>query len=79
MVQEEDSLVYKVEDIQRMLNVGRSAIYEGLRMKIIPCLRLGRRYVIPRAAFHRWLDESTATNGAAPSKSCPFCRPSKQS
>ena len=61
MANKENSLVYEVKDIQRLLGVSRSLAYENLRMKIIPCLRLGRRYVIPKAAFHRWLDESTST------------------
>lgn len=69
MEQEEGKLVYTVGEVQHMLGVSRSVVYENLHTGKIPCLRLGRRFVIPRVAFHRWLDESTATTGIAPSKS----------
>ena len=58
MATDVESLVYTVAEVQRMLGVSRAVVYECLHAGIIPCLRLGRRFVIPRAAFHRWLEES---------------------
>lgn len=77
MVKEEEKLVYTVEEVQRMLGVSLSVVYENLHAGRIPYLRLGRRFVIPRTAFHKWLDESTSTNKAVHSNPCPFCRPMK--
>jgi len=56
MTQETGKLVYSVKEVQGILGAGKSLVYEGLRMKIIPSLRIGRRYLIPKEAFHRWLD-----------------------
>jgi excisionase family DNA binding protein len=53
-----ERLVYTVPDVQHMLGVSRAVVYEGLHAGIIPCLKLGRRYVIPRKAFHEWLETS---------------------
>jgi excisionase family DNA binding protein len=58
MSQYSGSLVYSVAELQQMLGVSRSVIYECLRAGIIPCLKLGRRYIIPKVAFHKWLEES---------------------
>ena len=58
MATDVESLVYTAGEVQRMLGVSRAVVYESLRTGIIPCLRLGKRYVIPRTAFHRWLEVS---------------------
>lgn len=57
MIQETVRLVYTVKEVQEILGAGKSLVYEGLRQKIIPSLKIGRRYFIPKEGFQRWLNE----------------------
>jgi excisionase family DNA binding protein len=50
------SSVYdSVDDLAVELGVNRRAVYEGLKANRIPHIRLGRRYILPRAAISAWL------------------------
>jgi excisionase family DNA binding protein len=44
-----------VEEVGSYLGLGRSATYEALRRGDIPHLRIGRRFLVPRAALDRLL------------------------
>jgi excisionase family DNA binding protein len=44
-----------VEELTEYLGIGRQAAYQALRRGQVPCLRLGRRFIIPRAAVDEWL------------------------
>ena len=48
-------LCYKPQWLAQRLGVSLAAIYAGLRRGTIPSIRLGKRYVIPRAAIDDWL------------------------
>ena len=37
--------------------LGRAAFYAALRRKEIPSLRLGRKFLLPRAAIERFLED----------------------
>lgn len=43
-----------VLEIARRLNIGRLAVYSMLEQRIIPGLRLGRRWIITRQAYMTW-------------------------
>ena len=43
-----------VEEIARRLDVGRMAVYLLLERKILPGIRLGRRWIITRHAYEQW-------------------------
>jgi len=43
-----------VQDIARLLNIGRLAVYEMLEREIIPGIRVGRRWIITRHAYEHW-------------------------
>jgi len=43
-----------VEEIARRLDIGRIAVYTMLEKKMIPAIRLGRRWIITRHAFEEW-------------------------
>ena len=48
--------------------MGRAAFYAALRRKELPSLRLGRKFLIPRAAIEKFLENcgaSTAGGNAA--------------
>lgn len=46
---------YTPEELRDVLPLGRSQIYKMLADGHIPSLRLGKKFVIPRAAFDAWL------------------------
>lgn len=38
------------------LPIRRTLFYQLLRQGVIPSLRLGKKYIIPKAAFEKWLE-----------------------
>ena len=50
--------VYSANELTRELCVSRTAIYAGLRAGTIPSIRLGRRFILPRAAILSWLQSA---------------------
>lgn len=55
-----DRLVYTVTEAAGVLGISRGAAYEQVRAGVIPSRRLGRRWVIPKAQLHSWLDGGNA-------------------
>jgi excisionase family DNA binding protein len=51
--------VYTVVEVAQLLSLSRGTAYSLVREGTIPALRLGGRWVIPRARFHTWLDSLT--------------------
>jgi excisionase family DNA binding protein len=48
--------VYRdVNELAQALGVSRLTVYAGLRSGVIPHLRLGRLYILPRSAIAEWL------------------------
>jgi excisionase family DNA binding protein len=48
--------VYRnVDELARELGLGRLTVYGALRDGTIPSIRVGRRYLLPRAAIQEWL------------------------
>jgi excisionase family DNA binding protein len=43
-----------VEQIARRLEIGRLAVYAMLEQRVIPGIRLGRRWIITRHAYEHW-------------------------
>jgi len=46
-----------VEEAARVLGISRSSAYGAARRGELPIVRIGRRYVVPRAALERLLDQ----------------------
>jgi excisionase family DNA binding protein len=44
-----------VGELARELGLGRLTVYTALRNGTIPSIRVGKRYVLPRAAISEWL------------------------
>jgi excisionase family DNA binding protein len=44
-----------VDELARELGLGRLTVYAALRNGTIPSIRIGKRYVLPRAAIAEWL------------------------
>lgn len=47
--------VYTVEDIQKLLNIGRKQAYELANSGKFPAKKLQRKILIPRRTFDDWL------------------------
>lgn len=54
--------VYEVEDIQEILNIGRTKVYAFIQevyktQKPFKVIKIGNVYRIPKVSFDRWLDD----------------------
>lgn len=56
---------YKVPEAARVAGSGPAAIRKGIASGLIPHIRLGRNILIPKRAFHQWLDSCGQMEGAA--------------
>jgi excisionase family DNA binding protein len=56
-----DTLTYSVDEVAAQLGVARSVAYEAVRSGLIPAIRVGRRWLVPRRRFHDWLDGRNTT------------------
>ena len=45
-----------VEEAGSVLRLGRNSMYEGIRRKEIPAIKIGRRLLVPKAAIERLLN-----------------------
>jgi excisionase family DNA binding protein len=43
-----------ISEIANRLSVGRLAVYTMLEQGLLPGIRLGRRWIVTRAAFETW-------------------------
>jgi excisionase family DNA binding protein len=57
-----ERLTYTVLEVGRLLGISRGAAYEGVASGEIPSIRIGRRLLVPRAAFNRLLDLKDAND-----------------
>ncbi len=56
---EEECRCYTVQDLQKILNVTRSTVYELLKRKEFSWIQIGNgRYRISKKSFDAWLDEN---------------------
>lgn len=51
----ENRLTYTVAEAAAMLGIGINTAYEALKRGEIPSVRLGRRLLVPKAAFESFL------------------------
>lgn len=51
----EDRAVYNVREIAKLLNINVPRAYELTKQKDFPAIRIGKRILIPKAAFEDWL------------------------
>ena len=40
--------VVTIDQLQKMLNIGRNSVYELLKNNVIKSVRVGKRYIIPK-------------------------------
>lgn len=55
-------LTLSVEETAKALGIGKDAAYEGIRTGAIPCVRIGRRILVPRVALEQMLTAACVGN-----------------
>ncbi len=48
--------VLTIEDLKEILNIGRGSVYDLLNRGVIPALRIGRNWKIPKSAVIEYLN-----------------------
>ena len=51
---------YSVEDIQRLLGIGRNSAYKLVADKDFPAIYVGNRIIIPADLFQEWISKQAA-------------------
>ena len=50
--------MYDIKDVQRILKIGRNNVYKLLKLPTFPVIKIGNKYIIPRAEFEQWVHKS---------------------
>ena len=56
-------LTLKADQVAAVLGISRANAYTLLRREDFPTLRIGKRMLVPRDRFIRWIEENTQTQG----------------
>lgn len=56
-----NALTYNVDEVAVLLQISRGVAYQQVREGNIPAVRMGRRWVVPQARFHAWLNGEVTT------------------
>ena len=60
---ENNKLTLTVEQTADALGIGRSLCYDSVRRGEIPSVRIGKRYLVPKAAIEKMLSGAGCTGG----------------
>jgi excisionase family DNA binding protein len=60
-----EPIVLTVAEVAQILRIGRISAYQAVERGDVPSIRIGRRILIPRAAFESWLTSKPVTKPAA--------------
>lgn len=58
-----ERMIYTVCEIAVILGIGKNAAYDLMHQEGFPSVRVGRRVIVPKEAFARWLDEQAQKAG----------------
>jgi excisionase family DNA binding protein len=58
--EEDGRLVYDVPEAGAMLGLTRNASYEAAKRGDLPTIKIGKLIRVPKAAFHRMLEQASA-------------------
>ncbi len=59
-----------VEEAAKVLGISRNAAYSGARTGLLPVIRFGKRYLVPRVALERMLSMEGRQDGHAEASPC---------
>ncbi len=51
--------ILTVDEAADYLRLGRSSVYDAIKQRIIPGVRIGRRILVPKAGLHHLMDGNT--------------------
>ena len=57
-----DKRTLSIPEAGKALGIGRSATYEAARTGQLPTIRIGKRLLVPMAAFERFLEQARGPN-----------------
>lgn len=52
-----ETKVYKIEEVAIMMGISKSYVYQMIKENKIPVVRLGRRIIIPKVKFDKWIEQ----------------------
>lgn len=52
----DNKLIFTAEETAQLLGIGMNKIYELLISGKLPSRRIGRKYLIPKVALEKWLN-----------------------
>lgn len=53
-----EKAVYNIYEVAALLGINLPKAYELARQENFPSVRVGRRIIVPRVSFHRWLEQA---------------------
>lgn len=54
------NVCYDMQELYRLLPIGRNKLYEIVHSKGFPKITVGRRILVPKKAFEEWLEKAAA-------------------
>lgn len=63
LTENQKRLCLSVAEVAEAMGISRPTAYDLTHRADFPALRLGRRVVIPKAAFEKWLDDLVKDGG----------------
>lgn len=53
-----ERMTLSVQEAAQVMGVSHSKMYQMVRDNIVPNIKLGKRYVIPKAKFAEWVNQA---------------------
>lgn len=53
-----DTAVYTVPEVASLLDINLTKAYALAKQDGFPAIRLGKRFIVPKVAFERWLEQA---------------------
>lgn len=50
-------ICYDIEDLYNLLPLGKNRIYSLVKSHGFPSIQIGKKFLIPKHAFEKWLEE----------------------
>lgn len=60
-----DKATLSVEEAADVLGISRGSAYQAVQMGEIPCIKIGKRILVPRVALEKMLDEVPLATASA--------------
>lgn len=52
-----EKVTYSVKEAAAVLGISPTKMYELVRLDAVPNIKFGKRFVIPKARFHAWVND----------------------